>query len=221
MAVTVAPLATYSQATSFLAGNQILRYITDPAAQTALMIQATRSIENQCERRLAPFTGLVESKRAIGVDTGILAGSDMPLDLTGALGRSQALAFNSTRMVRDIWLSEYAPILPDLWAYTVSEIKLVRAYGDTELVDPASIEGPYPDSGHFRFRLGTFVPEATTVAVTYAGGYSGGIPEDLQLACIYRAYKFAILGTEPEQRKDMSTAELDAEILTLIAPYIR
>lgn len=220
MAVTVTPLAAFTDAQTWMAGAEILRNVTDPTAQTRLMAQATRSIENQCERRLAPFTGVTESQRAIGVDQGVLAGSDMPLDLTGALGRSQALAFSSTNMVRDIWLREYAPVLPDMWAYTVTQIQLVRAYGDTELVTPSSVEGPEPDSGHIRFRLGTFIPEATTVRVTYDGGYQQ-TPEDLQLACIYRAFKFAVVGSEPETRKDMSTAELDAEVLTLISPYIR
>lgn len=220
MPVTVTPLADFNDAVSWMAGAEILRNVTDPAAQTRLMTWATRSIENQCERRLAPFTGLTESQRATGVDTGILAGSDMPLDLTGALGRSQALAFASTNMVRDIWLREYAPVLQDQWSYTVTQIQLVRAYGDTELVNPSQIEGPEPDTGHLRFRLGTFIPEATTVRVTYDGGYQQ-VPDDLQLACIYRAFKFAVIGAEPETRKEMSTAELDAEVLTLIAPYIR
>ncbi len=213
-------LAQWSDTNDVGRANTVFRDYTDPNAQQALLLQATRAIENRCDRRLVPFTGLYESQRAMGIDQGILAGSDMPLDLSGALGRSQALAFASTRMVRDIWLRQYAPRFEEYWTYDVTQIQLVRAYGDTELVPPTSVEGPEPDSGHIRFRLGTFVPEGTTIRVTYDGGYDP-IPADLTLACCYQAAKYAVLGAEPETRKDMSLVELDAEILSLIAPYIR
>lgn len=203
--------------------NAIFRGIDDPNTQNNLLLRATRAIENKCDRRLVPFT-TTERQRAIGVDQGILAGSDMPLDLSGALGRSQALAFSSTAMVRDIWLEQWAPKFPDYWAYTnwdsSATIQLVRAYGDTELVPPSSIEGPEPSDGHIRFRLGTFIPVGTTVRITYSGGYQT-IPEDLVLACGFQCAKFALLGAEPETRKDMSLNELDAELLGLIAPFIR
>lgn len=214
------PFATFAQAEAFQSGSEVFRSITDPTAQTDLMITATEQIEDRCDRRLSPFT-VTESHRATGVDQDILGSADMPLGLTGALGYSQALAFSSVNMVRDVFLDEYAPRRSDLWTYTVGQIELLRAYGDTQIVDVGEIEGPEPDSGHLRFHLGVFCPVGSWIRVTYSGGYTATTPWALQQACIYQAMKLAIIGAEPEARKELSTAELDAEVLTLIAPYIR
>lgn len=220
MATTITPLASFDEALEFGSGGSVFRDFT-PDAGARLMARATRAVENRCTRRMAPFAGLTESQRAQDVDQDILGAADMPLDLTGALGYSQAIAFSSVSMVRDVYLDQYAPVDQDLWTYNVEQILLIRAYGDTQLVENTSIEGPETDTGHFRFHLGIFCPVGTTIRVTYGGGYTVGIPEDLATACILQAMKLAVIGVEPETRKDMSTAELDAEILTLIAPWIR
>lgn len=218
--VTPVPFASFSDAIGFGSGQRMLRDIKDPAVQDRLMMAASKSIENQCQRRLMPFTGLVESVRAQDVDQDILGAADMPMDMAGALGYSQAVAFASVSMVRDIMLEQWAPVQQDNWAYNVDQIKLIRAFGDTQFVNVSQIEGPYPDTGRFRFHLGIFCPVGTTVQITYDGGYQE-TPDDLWQACIYRAFKFAVVGAEPEKREALSTAELDAEVLTLIAPYIR
>jgi hypothetical protein len=213
------PFATFDQAVAWQAGAELLAKY-DEASGLDLMISATEEIEDRCDRRLAPFT-VTESHRATGVDQDILGSADMPLDITGALGYSQALAFASVNMVRDVMLEEYAPRRQDLWSYTVTQIELLRAYGDTQIVPATEIEGPEPDTGHFRFHLGVFCPVGTFIRVTYQGGYTAGIPTALNKACIYQAFKLAIVGAEPEARKELSLAELDAMILGQIAPYIR
>jgi hypothetical protein len=217
---TLAPLATFADAVNFGSGALNLRDFTDPSAQTDLMWMATSQIEDRCGRRLAPFTGITESTRAEGVDIDVLGSADMPMNLPTALGFSQSIAFASTDLVRDYMLDQYAPVRSDLWEYSITSIDLLLAYGNTFQVVLGQIQGPQPDTGHIRFNLGTFCPVGTTIVTTYGGGYQT-TPYSLKLATILQAFKFAVIGAEPEQRKDMSTLELDAEILSLIAPYIR
>lgn len=199
---------------------------TGPAL-ASLMVRASRMIETRCNRRLAPFgtpaTGspYMESHRAYGIDSDGVAPSDMPLDMIAALGRSKALAYGALNMVRDFWLDQYAPQWPDLWTYTMDHVQLVRAYGDSEIVPAANLEGPEPDTGHFRLRLGTFCPIGTTVRVYYSGGYTGGVPDDLNTACIFQAAKLLLVGAEPELPSGMSTGEIDAEITGLLLDYVR
>lgn len=217
--MTYTPLASASDIQSY-PGLAVVTRTWSAAQQATLMTAASRAIESRCERRLAPFSGVTESSKAVGIDVQGVVGDDFPLDLVGALGRSRQMAFGALRMVRDMWLKEYAPIYQDQWSYSLGGILLERAYGDTEAVDVGSLEGPELDTGHIRFRLGTFIPEGTNIRVTYGGGYSP-VPYDLNLACVLQATKLAILTASPEVREGMSTVELDAEILGLIAPFIR
>lgn len=220
--MAIVPLVSAAQWQAFGSNTELVQNSTiwTPTALASLMNQATRAVESRCERRLSPFTGLVESSRADGVDIDGMAMDDVPLDLVGALGRSKSLAYGATSLVRDVWLREWAPVYPDLWSTTVTQIELVRAYGDSEIVIPSNVEGPEPDTGHMRFRLGTFVPPGTTIIVTYNGGYAT-VPDDLVLATIFQATKFVLLGAEPEMRAGMNTADLDAEMMMLLSSYMR
>lgn len=217
---TTAPLADFADAQAWQAGTEILRGFTDPTAQTELMWAATMKIEDRCDRRLAPFTGLVESYRAEGVDQDVLGSADLPMNLQTALGWSQSIAFASTDLVRDFWLKEYAPVRAESWSYNITQIRLLLAYGDIMVVPQGNWQGPENDSGWVRFTLGTFCPVGTMIEVTYDGGYSQ-VPYGLKVATILEAFKTAVVSAEPEARKDLSLAELDAEILSYIAPYIR
>lgn len=217
---TVTPFVNAAQVKAFGSygiGN-LLRKFDDPTIE-GYAITATRAIETRCDRRLAPFT-ITETSRAEGVDTDEYGRSDLPLDLQGSLGRSKSIAFGATSLVRHFWLRNHAPIYQDLWAYSGIQVVLVRSFGDTQQIPASQLEGPEADTGHCRFRLGTFVPIGTTLRVTYSGGYQT-IPEDLEQACIFQIAKFAILAAEPDQRKDMSTAELDGELTALLAPYAK
>jgi hypothetical protein len=212
------PLATSADFAEFGTFSKLVRDFDSPAT-TRLMIRASRSIETKCDRRLMPFT-ITESTRADGVDTQAVETNGWPLDLIAALGTSEAKAFGASSLVRDCWLNEYAPLFPDMWAYSNVSVVLARAYGDTESVLGASLEGPEPDTGHFRFRLGTFVPVGTTVRVTYSGGYQT-VPDDLNQATLFMAAKIAIITAEPQLRKGMTLDELDTQILELVAPFMR
>ena len=216
---TVAPLAQPSDFEDYGSLGEVFRNNPNPDP-TNLLMRATRSIESRCDRRLAPFTGLVESSRAEGIDPALGPGGDWPLDLPGALGRSKANAFGASSLVRDLWLSQYAPVFPDLWQTTVTGIALIRAYGDTEQVPPTAVEGPQPDTGHVRLRLGTFCPPGTTIVITYTGGYNP-VPDDLVQACLLQAVKLALIGAEPQTRQGISHQDLDLEIAALLDPYMR
>jgi hypothetical protein len=216
--MTYTPLAVAADLTTFGSFSTLTRDFAAPAID-ALMIRASRAVEARCDRRLAPFT-IVESRRADGIDIAGSISPGMPMDLPGVLGRSQAKAFGANSSVRDVWLREYAPTLPDLWTYANISIHMIRPYGGAADVLGAALEGPEPDTGHLRMRLGTYVPSGTTLRITYSGGYST-IPEDLNLATVMTAAKFAILSAEPQMRTGMDTVELDAEILGLLVPFIR
>jgi hypothetical protein len=191
----------------------------------ALMLRATASIENACSRRMAPFTNLIESHDAEGIDPdeyGDTGGADLPLDIYGALGVSKMRSLGGSSLVRQLQLDQYAPLYTDLWSYSVQTVQLFRTYGDTQFVQPQSLEGPWADTGQFRFRMGTFVPVGTTVVVTYSGGYTVAIPDDLVSACLFAAARLYLLELDPEDRNSgHDLADLDAEIGGLISPYMR
>jgi len=193
-----------------------------PPALDKLVARASRTVESKCTRRFAPFT-ITESVRADGIDPAAIETAGWPLDLIAALGQSRSRAYGESTLVRDVWLSEYAPIYPELWTYSNVSIVLARAFGDTQDVLASSLEGPEPDSGHFRFRLGTFVPIGTTVRITYSGGYTVSIPDDLVQATVMQTALFAVLAAEPQQRKDFkgSLDELKGQIDDLLCPYQR
>jgi hypothetical protein len=215
-------LTPLASAADFLGYGSFATLIRDFAdgALDRMMLRATRAIESRCDRRLAPFT-ITESCRADGVDLNGPETAGWPLDLIAALGKSKAQAFGTgSSMVRDVWLSEYAPIYGDLWTYSGVSVVLARSYGDTQDIAGASLEGPEPDTGHLRLRFGTFTPVGTTVRVTYSGGYTT-VPEDLNTATVLQAAKFAIMAAEPQSRKGFTLEPLDEQILDLCAPFIR
>lgn len=216
MAVTTVPMATAAAFTTFGSfGSLVTGSSTDDIDR--LMVRSTRAIERRCDRRLVSFT-VTESTRAQGIDPDSAGTSHMPIDMQGALGMSKARALGVTDMVRDLWVQQYPPVEQDMWAYSGVSASVQSAYGGLSAVRIA--EGPEPDTGHLRLPLGTFCPVGSTVRITYSGGYFT-IPEDLELATIYQAAKFSIVGAEPQERKEMSTVELDHELTTLLAPYMR
>src|SRR5690242_1674804 len=116
---TLTPLTTWAQLTNG-AFADLVRSYTDPTAQTELLAEATRLCEEACGRRLAPFTGLVETERATGIDPDeYIDAGNVPLDLAGTLGKSYAYAMGTTSLVRHGWLSEYAARYPEMWTYSI------------------------------------------------------------------------------------------------------
>ena len=154
-------------------------------ALSDFLIEATRLCEEQCGRRLAPFT-ITEMHRATGIDPDEYADSaNLPMDLQGTLGASYASALSVSPLVRHAWVQECAPFYQDMWTYSDVSVTIIRSYGGTQQLATANIlGGPEPDTGHLWFQLGMFIPVGSRIQVTYSGGYTT-IPASLVRACKY------------------------------------
>lgn len=195
---------------------------SDPDELAQLMVEATAFIEDSTDRRLTPFTGHVFTDTLRGLNPDEYGdNADSPLDIYGSLGLSQANAFGTDDLVRNWWIDQTAPHYPELWTYDIASINLYLTFGNTIAVDPTSIEGPQKDTGHARFRLGTFAPEGTTIEVIYGGGYTVGIPPSLSRLCLYQAAKFVMLDMEPQDRDKHNFQEIDTQCLMLLANWSR
>lgn len=192
-----------------------------PAFVESTMRRASRHIETLCARRLAPFTGLLQTERAEGVAQDNPGTGGLPLSLTATLALSQARAYGTaSALVRDLWLDEHAPAYPDLWTYAGVAVTVLPPFGGGgQAVTP--LEGPAPDTGHLRLPYGTYCPVGSTVRIVYSGGYTVGVPEDLVQAALMQATKFFILGIAPERRGDLGTKDLSEAIAEAIEPYRR
>jgi hypothetical protein len=153
----------------------------DPAVLQDILVEATSTIEDNTNRRLAPFTGHICEERLFGIapDEYGDVSADMPIDIYGSLGISKAAALGASDLVRHFWLDQYAPFYPELWTYNIQSMRIYRTYGDYQDIDFAhgGIIGPNITDGHVWFRLGTFIPEGTFVKVVYSGGYTKGTPQ--------------------------------------------
>jgi len=185
-----------------------------------LLINATRNCESACDRRLARFTGLVETKRADALDVEDALDAYVPLDPTSQLGFSRAQSLGSTLLVRHFWVREYPPRYPDLWSGSISAINLFRSYSGSQVVDISTVQFE-PDTGHCRFQLGTFVPPGTTIQAIYSGGYTT-TPADLIEACRFMAASIAVKQLDPiDGRSGHDPDALRAEAMEMLAPYVR
>lgn len=166
----------------------------------SILLQATRAVESETQRRLAPFT-VTEMHRATAADpdeygTGM---SGIPLDLSGAIGMSYAQALGGTAdQVRHFWLDQYAPQFQDMWGpYAITNVTILRSVGGSQTVQlAAGVEGPEADTGHVMLPLGTFCPIGSRVRITYTGGYST-VPQDLVAATVTWAASIIIRRLDP------------------------
>ncbi|RLU81127.1 hypothetical protein CTZ27_33350 [Streptomyces griseocarneus] len=189
-------------------------------AQSDLMLQATRACESACDRRLAPFTGVVETQRADAMDIEDAMDAYVPLDPTSQLSFSRAQSLGSTLLTRHFWVREHPPRYPELWTGSIAAIALYRSYSGAQTVTTNTIQYE-PDSGHVRFQLGTFVPPGTTIQVTYSGGYAT-VPADLVQACQYMAASMAVRQLDPvDGRSGHDPDVLRTDALAMLASYTR
>jgi hypothetical protein len=196
----------------------------EPSLIADILVEATTHLEDLTSRRLAPFTGHIYEDRIFGIDPMEYGNNaDMPLDIYGSLGLSQAMALGASTLVRHFWLDQFAPAYPELWTYTIESMTLFRTYGDFQPIDflNGGVRGPDVTDGHVWFRLGTFAPEGSRIQVVYSGGYTNGIPPSLRRACLYQAAKFVILEFEPQTRRELNLDEIENQINKLIGPWIR
>lgn len=212
------PLASVAQFTEGPFANLVSGY--SGTAQSNLMLQATRACESACDRRLAPFTNIIETQRADAMDIEDAMDAYVPLDPTSQLGFSRAQSLGSTLLTRHFWTREHPPRYPELWTGSISAITLYRSYSGAQLINVGQIQYE-PDTGHCRFALGTFVPPGTTIQVTYSGGYIT-VPADLVQACQYMAASMAVKQLDPvDGRSGHDPDALRADALEMLAPYTR
>jgi hypothetical protein len=191
-----------------------------PEAVANLMKEGTRACESACDRRLVPFTNVVETQRAQALDIEDTVEAQLPLDPIAALGLSRAQSFGATDLVRHAWLREFPPRYPEMWSATISAIELRWSFSGTTPVDVTGIQFE-PDTGHVRFQLGTFVPIGTTLRFTYSGGYST-IPADLVLAGKFMCAGIVVKQLDPATRQSGHDPDaLRNEAMEILGPYVR
>lgn len=195
------------------------------AART--MVRASRSVESRCGRRLAPFVGASQSLIADGVAGDDMAFGGLPISMAATLGVSRAQALGNTGgMVRDFWIDDHPPLYTELWTYSDVSARIYPSIGGAGQDIAAGgvntgVVGPMKDTGHIRLPYGSFCPAGSVVEVTYSGGYTLGIPEDLTQAAMMAAARLFLLEISPEGRGQMTTAELEAAIVDLLAPWAK
>lgn len=191
-----------------------------PQAQANIMLYATRACEAACDRRLAPFTSIIETQRAESMDVEDALDSYVPLDPTSQLGFSRAQSLGSTLLVRHFWVREHPARFQEMWTGSINAINLFRSYSGQQSVSMNTVQYE-PDTGHVRFQLGTFVPAGTTIQVSYSGGYST-IPGDLVEACKFLAASIAVKELDPvDGRSGHDPDALRTEAIEMLAPYVR
>ena len=219
MADNPVPLCTAAQFTEAAFGD--LGAFYSPQALNDILIEATRMCESETSRRLAPFTGLVETHRASVIDPDEYSDSaNIPMDIQSTLGASYARAIGASSLVRHVWVDECAVRYPDLWAYSNTSVTIVRSYGGTQQLNSTQIlNGPEPDTGHIWFQLGLFMPVGSRIQVTYSGGYTT-IPADLVRACKFMAAYLIVRELNPDA-SDHDPEQLHVDGLMRLAPYVR
>jgi hypothetical protein len=215
---TPTPLASVASFTEGPFANLVSGYSTP--AVTNVMLQATRACESACDRRLAPFTNIIETQRADAMDVEDAMDAYVPLDPTSQLGFSRAQSLGSTLLTRHFWTREFPARYPELWTGSIAGITLYRSYSGSQQVTITNIQFE-ADTGHCRFALGTYVPPGTTIQVTYSGGYQT-VPADLVLACEYMAASIAVKQLDPvDGRSGHDPDAMRADALEILAAYTR
>jgi len=202
VADSVTPLCTYAQFTSGPFGDLVSEQ--EESTVTDWLGEATRACEREANRRLAPFVNLTEYQPADAINPDEYAGdiANLPMDILSTLGMSYAGAIGSGNLVRRIWVDQYAPHYPDLWAYSNVSVQIIRSYGGSQVITPSQILlGPEPDTGHTWFQLGLFLPVGSRVQVTYSGGYTIAIPADLVRACKFMTASYALRELDPDDSR--------------------
>jgi hypothetical protein len=212
------PLVTVSQFQSGPFADLTSNF--SPAALNDLVLEATRVIEDQCQRRLAPFTNITESGRAISTDVEDVLQVSVPVLAQAQMNMDYAQALGYPQLVRHYWLNEFPPRYQEMWTTTLNSITIYWSFGATVTVDPSTVEFQ-PETGHMRFLLGTFVPPGSTISVTYSGGYQT-VPASLRKAAAFMAGSIALKELEPGMSSSGHDPDmLRMEAIELAAPFAR
>ena len=189
----------------------------------ALLAQASGAVEDYCNVRLAPFTGLVETARATALDTEEAWDMFTPLDQNSALAFSRAQSLGSSQLVRHHWVRNRPPTRNDLWQGSIQDITILRAISGSQDITAGVMSNAIQyeqDTGHIRFYFGSFIPPGSTFVVTYSGGYNP-VPASLVLATCFKAAIIAITTLQPEQNKGALDIDiLKQEFAELCSPFV-
>lgn len=203
--------------------GDLVREYTDPVEQQTLLIEASREAEAETGHRLIPFTNLVETQPAYGIDPDELSGSDgMPLDLVGAVGLSWANAIGggAGSLVRRVHLDQFAPRYADKWAYSDVSVRLVRSYGGAQNITAQILMGPNRDTGMLWFQLGTWIPLGSEFEITYSGGYFN-VPGDLARAVKFLAAANVVAELDPMRSNGHEPDVLRTEARRILTGYLK
>ncbi|MEU0940104.1 hypothetical protein [Embleya sp. NPDC005971] len=215
-------LITWAYLTKGAFGDLVREY-TDPVDQQNLLIEASREAEAETGHRLIPFTGLIETQPAYGIDPDEMSGSDnLPLDLAGSLGRSWANAVGGgmSSLVRRIHLDQYASKYAEKWAYSDVSVRVVRSYGGSQDVTAQILMGPNPDTGFLWFQLGTWLPIGSEFQITYSGGYFS-VPGDLARAVKFLAAANVVAELDPMRSNGHEPDVLRSEARRILTGYVK
>lgn len=185
-----------------------------------ILLEATRLCEEDCSRRLAPFT-MTETHMASGINPDEYAESaNFPLDIQGTLGMSYARALGGTSLVSHVWLNEMPVRYPEMWAYSGVTVTVTRSYGGSQILGPGQILSGPDDTGHIRFTLGTFVPIGSGVTVAYSGGYTVAVPASLVRAGKYMTASIIVRELDPDDARHDPDL-LREEAMAILVPWQR
>lgn len=208
------PLATADQFNS--GAFKDLAASLQPGDLDQIMIDATRACEDECGRRLAPFT-ITETQRLEAGDLEDGAGLVGLLPPAAQMGRDYANSLGIGAMARHCWLREYPVRYQDLWTGALVQFQVYWSFQLAPYVIPPTSVQYDVDTGHIQFTVGTFVPFGATGKATYSGGYST-IPAGLVRACKSMAASIIIkeldpnlgLAHDPELLRDEALQQLNA-----------
>ncbi len=218
MSDDVTPLAGVAQLMAGPFADLFVHF--DPDTVQEFLVDATRICEDETDRRLAPFTRIVESHRAAGIDPDEFGDAGgIPIDPQGVVGASYAAALGTTQLVRHVYLDQYAPRYPEMWSYSDISVLILRSFGGSQLIPADRLTGPEPDSGHLWFPLGTYLPSGSLIRITYSGGYTT-VPASLSRACRLMAAHLAVT----ELRPGTTTHDADTlrgQAVDILVSYVR
>ena len=213
---TPTPLATTGQMLDGPYGDLVRDF--SQTALADLMTAATREIESRTSRRLAPFTGVVETSRLEAGDLMDFGGSSVPLPGRSQMGIDYARAIGvGGNMARYAWVREYPPRFQEFWSGSITGVNVFWPYQQAAYVIGQQQIHYSVDTGKLRFLLGTFLPFGAEAEITYSGGYQT-VPFDLTRLCLYVAADMALSELDPAQRPDL---DLSARIDKALAPWTR
>jgi len=196
VADSMVPLCSAAQFKSGAFADLVSGYSAQ--ALNDVLLEGTRLCEEECGRRLAPFT-MTETHMALGINPDEYAeNANMPMDIQGTLGMSYASALGGTSLVSHVWLNELPPRYPEMWAYSGVTVTVTRSYGGSQILGPGQILSGPDDTGHIRFTLGTFVPVGSGIQVRYSGGYVIAVPASLVRASKFMSAYVIVRELDPE-----------------------